>query len=319
MRPAPEYASPVASERERDLPDVSVVVVTYNGLPYLERCLDSVRDLETVVVDHGSADGTVELVRARSPEVALVTQDNRGFAAGVNTGLRESRGRYVLLLNSDAWVHDGTVRRLVESADAHPQAGAVGPRLRYPDGSPQVSIRGFPTIWRLATQYLFLSKLAPRSRLLNAFYGGGRSTDRLQEVDFIKGACLLLRRDAYDEIGPFDEDFFMFCEEADWCLRGAERGWKTIYVPDAIVDHVGEATTKSMWSWDRTFREQERSHLRYLAKHEGAGAAGRGRVVIALGYVLRAVFGPRAKRAAYRRTARWLLSTRVPDLLATGD
>lgn len=309
----------MASEVDRDLPDVSVVVVTYNGLPYLARCLDSIRDLDTVVVDHGSADGTLELVRADFPEVALVTQENRGFAAGVNAGVRESRGAYILLLNSDAWVVDGAVGRLVECAEADPEAGAVGPRLRYPDGSPQVSIRGFPTVWRLATQYLFLSKLAPRSRLLNAFYGGGRSTDRLQAVDFIKGACLLVRREAYDEVGPFDEDFFMFCEEADWCLRGAARGWKTIYVPDAIVDHVGEATTKSMWSWDRTFREQERSHLRYLAKHQGVGAAARARMVLALGYVLRAVFGPRAKRAAYRRTARWLLTNRLPALLVTGD
>jgi GT2 family glycosyltransferase len=308
----------VASRAERDLSDVSVLVVTYNGLPHVERCLQSVRDLETIVVDHGSLDGTVELVRAQFPDVTVVTQENLGFAAGVNAGARASRGRYLLLLNSDAWVLDDAVRTLVEFADAHPEAAAVGPRLRYPDGAPQVSMRGFPTVWRLATQYFFLSKLAPRSRVFNAFYGGDKPTDRVNEVDFIKGACLLVRRKAYDEIGPFDEKYFMFCEEADWSFRGANRGWKTVYVPHANVVHVGEATTKSMWSWDRTFREQERSHLLFLAKHQGARAAGRARVVIGLGYVLRTVLGSRAKRAAYRRTARWLLSNRLSPLLATG-
>lgn len=304
--------------RKRDLDDVSVVVVTYNGMPHIERCLGSVRGIETILVDHGSTDGTLEFVRERFPAVTVVSQENRGFAAGVNTGVRRAAGDFVLLLNSDAWALDGALEALAEAADADPGAAAVGPRLVYPDGSPQVSIRGFPTPWRLATQYLFLARIAPRSRVLNAFYGGGRPTDRPTEVEFLKGACLLLRREAYDEIGPFDEGFFMFCEEADWCLRAAKLGWKTISVPSATVVHVGEATTKSVWSWERTFLEQERSHLLFLVKHAGSRTAAVARAIIGLGYVLRAVFGPRAKRAAYRTTARWLLSNRLGALLVTG-
>lgn len=304
-----------ASTKE-DAENVAVVVVAYNALPYVSRCLESVRGREVVVVDHGSTDGTVELVRERFPQVTLLRRENRGFAAGVNAGIETTRSAYVLLLNSDAWVTDGAVAALAAYANAHPEAGAVGPRLRYPDGSPQVAMRGFPTVWRLATQYLLLSRIAPRSRIFNAFYAGDRSRERVNTVDFIKGACLLLRRDVVEKVGPFDERFFMFCEEADWCRRARDEGWTTVYVPTAEVVHVGEATTRSVWSWERTFREQERSHLRFLAKHDGMRAAAAGRIVIGVGYLLRALAGPSAKRSAYRRTSRWLFSTSLRRLLA---
>ena len=296
-------------------PDVSVVVVTLNGQPYIEQCLESVRGHELVVVDHGSTDGTLEFVRARFPEAIVVEQANRGFAAGVNTGMRLGGGRYFLLLNPDAWALDGAVERLVEFADAHPASAAVGPRLRYEDGTSQVSIRGFPTLWRLVTQYLFLARLAPNTRVLNAFYGGGRPLGEVQDVEFLKGACLLLSRQAATEVGPFDEEFFMFAEEADWCLRAREHGWQITYVPDAEVVHVGEASTKSVWSYERAFREQERSHLRFLVKHTGPRSAGVARWIIALGYALRTLFGPRERTGAYRRVARWLVSADTATLL----
>src|SRR5205085_1485667 len=139
----------------------SVVVVTFNALPWLERCLESVRGHETIVVDHGSTDGTVELVRDRFPEAKLVEQENRGFGGGNNTGLLAASGRYVLLLNSDAWAVGDAVERLVAFADEHPDAAIVGPRLRNPDGTLQRSVRGDPTLWAVATEYLFLRQLAP--------------------------------------------------------------------------------------------------------------------------------------------------------------
>src|ERR671934_3109511 len=161
------------SEQARRVAEVSVVVVTYNGMPWIERCLASVRGRETVVVDHGSTDGTLELVRTRFPDVRVVEQANRGMGGGNNAGMRIAPGRYHLLLNSDAWVLRDGLERLVEFADEHADAAVVGPRLLNPDGSLQPSVRAFPTLWRLATEYLFLRKLAPRSRALNTFYGGG--------------------------------------------------------------------------------------------------------------------------------------------------
>src|SRR5919109_87178 len=193
--------------------DVSVIVVTLNALPYIDRCLDSVHGLETVVVDHGSTDGTVELVRERYPEVKLVEQDNRGLGAGWNRGMHEASGEWFLILNADAWMQGGAVERLVTFAEAHPDAALVGPRLRFPDGRLQRSVRAFPTQWRLATEFLFLRKLAPRSRLFNAFYANGFDHDEPREADFLMGACMLVRRRAVDAVGPLDEGYFLFSEE----------------------------------------------------------------------------------------------------------
>src|SRR5207248_11023358 len=156
---------------------------------------------------------TVEVVRDRFPGVRLIQQENRGLGAGWNRGIRETSSRYVFLLNADAWAVDDAVERLAAFADANPEAAVVGPRLRNPDGTLQRSVRGLPTLWRLATEYLFLRKLAPRSQLLNAFYGGGFAHDRVAEVEFLMGAVLLVRRAAIGEVGPADDTFFLFSEE----------------------------------------------------------------------------------------------------------
>ena len=118
----------------------------------------------------------------------------------------------------------------------------VGPRLRNPDGSLQRSVRGFPTLWRLATEYFFLRKLAPRTRALNAFYGARFDHESVREADWLYGACLLVRRAATQEVGLFDEDFFLFSEETDWCYRFREAGWKVLFYPGAEVVHVGGAS-----------------------------------------------------------------------------
>ena len=125
--------------------EVSVVVVAYNALPWIEQCLASVGGHETVVVDHGSTDGTVAFVREKFPAVRLVEQENRGLAAGWNRGIRETSGEHVLILNADAWALGDAIERLADFADAHPRTAVLGPRLRYPDGRLQPSVRGFPT------------------------------------------------------------------------------------------------------------------------------------------------------------------------------
>src|SRR5579885_2740043 len=136
---------------ERSRPDVTVVVVTYNALPWLESCLDSVRGRDVVVVDHGSTDGTLDVVRRRYPGATVVEQENKGMGGGNNAGMRVATGRYFFLLNSDAWVVDDGLDRLLAYADAHPDAAVVRRRLRNPDGTLQRSVRGEPTPWRLAT------------------------------------------------------------------------------------------------------------------------------------------------------------------------
>ena len=160
--------------------DVSVVVVTYNALPWLERCLESVRGYETIVVDHGSTDGTLELVRERFPEVAADRAGEPRPRRRLEHGhARRARADYFLLLNCGCLGRSGTPSSGSRtSPTSNPDAAVVGPKLLNPDGSLQRSVRGFPTLWRLSTEYLFLRKLAPRTRALNAFYGAASTTTR---------------------------------------------------------------------------------------------------------------------------------------------
>jgi N-acetylglucosaminyl-diphospho-decaprenol L-rhamnosyltransferase len=293
--------------------DVGAVVVTYNAMPWIERSLESLSGVEAVVVDHGSTDGTLELVRARFPGVGLVQQENRGLAAGWNTGMRHVGGRYVLFLNADAWVGAGAVDRLVAFADEHPRAAVVGPRLRNPDGSLQRSVRGFPTLWRLATEYFFLRKLGPRTRALNAFYAAGFDHETVREAEFLMGACLLVRREAVDEVGPADEDFFLFSEETDWCYRFRRAGWSVLFYPGAEAVHVLGAAHGG-----RMFPEQVLGHLRFLAKHHGPRAAERARRLLRAALGLRGLVFPGERGRRYADAARWLGSGSAAALLERG-
>ena len=308
-----------APARARGTPDVSAVVVTYDALPWLERCLESLRGpaAEVIVVDHGSTDGTLELVKTRFLEARVVEQENRGLGGGSNAGMRIASGRYFLLLNSDAWLTEGALERLVAFADDHPEAAVVGPRLLNPDGTLQRSVRGFPTLWRITTEYLFLRKLAPRSRALNSFYAGGFDHDEVRRAEFVMGSCMLVRRDAADAVGLFDEDFFMYSEETDWCYRFRQAGWEVLFYPEAEVVHVGGATTTR--NWGASFREQVRGHLRFLAKHHGVREAERARRLMLWALRARGLLFRGERGRAYRGAARWLRSGKAASLLESRE
>jgi N-acetylglucosaminyl-diphospho-decaprenol L-rhamnosyltransferase len=295
--------------------DVSAVIVTYNALPWIERSLQSLEGTgaEVIVVDHGSTDGTLELVHERWPDVRVIEQENKGLGGGSNAGMRVASGRYFLLLNSDAWLMEGALDRLVAFAEEHPEAAVVGPKLLNPDGTLQRSVRGFPSAWRLATEYFFLRKLAPRSRALNAFYAGGFGHDAVRSADFVMGAAMLVRREAADAIGLFDEDFFMFNEESDWCFRFRQAGWEVLFYPGVEVFHVGGATTKQ--NWQRNYREQLVSHLRFLAKHRGMREAERARRLLIAALLLRGLAFRGERGRAYRDAAGWLRTGKAAALL----
>jgi GT2 family glycosyltransferase len=325
-------------------PDVTVVVVTWNALPWLEQCLDSVRGHDAIVVDHGSTDGTLAVVRERFPDVHVIEQENRGMGGGNNTGMRAADGRYFFLLNSDAWLvadpapGDG-LDRLVQFADAHPEAAVVGPKLVNTDGTLQRSVRGEPTLWRLATEYLFIRKLAPRSRRLNPLYRGDFAHDRAEEVDWLYGPALLVRRDAADSVGLFDEDFFMFSEEVDWLYgpallvrrdaadsvglfdehffmfseevdwmtRFRRAGWKVLFFPGVQVVHVGGASHGG-----NLYVENLRGHLRWFDKHHGPKEAERVRRLLLWSLRLRALL---LRNEQYRDGVRFLSSGSARTLL----
>jgi N-acetylglucosaminyl-diphospho-decaprenol L-rhamnosyltransferase len=298
------------------MPDVSVVVVTWNAREHIGRCLEEVAGgpWETIVVDNASTDGTPAFVAERFPAVRLVElPENRGFGAANNEGMRIARGRYFLLLNSDAWPVGDAVERLVAFADEHAEAAVVGPRLLNPDGSLQPSVRGFPTLWRLATEYLFLRKLAPRSAILNSFYGARFDHASVREVDWLYGPCLLVRREAADAVGLFDEDYFLFSEETDWCYRFHAAGWKVLFFPGAEFVHLGGASHGG-----RQYRENLRSHLRFFAKHRGPGEVERARRLLLAGTRLRGVLYRGERGRTYREAAAWLRSGDAKALLGSG-
>ena len=290
--------------------DVVAVVVTYDALPWIERCLESLAGVATVVVDNGSRDGTVELVRERFPDVTVLESENHGLGAGWNRGIRETESKYVLLLNSDAWLVGDAVSRLVTFADRRPEAAIVAPRLLNEDGSLQRSVRGFPTLWRLATENFFLRKLAPRSALFNGFYAGGFDHDEVREAEFVMGACMLVRRSAIDRVGLLDEDYFLFSEETDWCYRFHRAGWQVLFFPGAECVHVGGASHGG-----RLYRENLRGHLLFLSKHRGPKTAERGRRLLLAALRVRGRLFAGERGRTYREAADWLASGDTAELL----
>jgi N-acetylglucosaminyl-diphospho-decaprenol L-rhamnosyltransferase len=189
--------------------------------------------VDVVVVDNGSTDGSVELVRQRFPADALIANSsNRGYAAANNQGIARASGRYLLLLNSDAEAEPAALRTLVAYADGHPKAGVIGPKLLNPDGTLQPSGGRFPTPASTVASLLGLNRLTGRPR-----YGTTRDYSLPAEVDEVSGAAMLIRREVIDQVGGLDEGFAWGYEDVDYCLRARRAGWHVHYVPDARVMH----------------------------------------------------------------------------------
>jgi N-acetylglucosaminyl-diphospho-decaprenol L-rhamnosyltransferase len=299
--------------------DVSVIIASHNTRVYLERCLAAIGDdHEVLVVDCASTDGSRALVRDRFAHVRLVElKTNPGYGGALNEGIGLASGEYLLLMNADAWPLPLAVERLVEFVERAPRAGVVGPRLLNQDGTLQRSVRGFPTLWRLATEYFFLRWLAPWSRALNAFYGCRFDHRSSRDVEFVVGAVLLVRRKVFDEIGAFDTGFFMFNEEVDFCYRARAAGWSVVFWPGAEFIHVGGASTSQ--SWPQMYLEQLRSHLRFVAKHHGWRRAKRARKLLVVAMQLRtvvfALVRRRERRSLSREAAFWLQSGDIHSLV----
>ena len=256
--------------------ELSIVIVNWNVRELLRNCLSSLAELssgdappnEVIVVDSGSSDGSREMVRGSFPSVQLVASpSNLGFVRGNNLGVALSHGRFVLLLNPDTEVKAGSLRAMVQYMGTHPDVGVVGPRLLHANGQVQPSRRRFPT---LATAFVESTMFQPwfsRSRILRQYYVQDVDDDEEQDVDWLVGACLLIRREAWDQVGPLDEHIFMYSEEPDWCRRAAAAGWRAVYLPSAMVVHH-EAQSSSQVFGQRHIYFQS-SKVYYFRKHHG--------------------------------------------------
>ena len=284
--------------------DLSVVIVSYNTRCLLDACLSSVFEagglsasgdgqarLEVVVVDNGSHDGSADMVRLRYPQAHLIAlTDNVGFARGSNAGMRASKGRYLLLLNSDTVVLDQALARMVSFLDDHPQFAAIGPLLLNPDGSVQTSCFSFTTVTDILFESIGLTALFPRSPLFNRRGLGGFDRAAVREVDWLSGACLMVRRDVLTSVGLLDEDFFMYGEELDWCYRMKQAGLRVAFFPGARVIHHGRGS--SLRARGELAPRALAGRLRYFRKHHGRGAVLAVRLLTVVGMSLRLLLLP---------------------------
>jgi GT2 family glycosyltransferase len=276
--------------------DLSVSIVSFRTPEHLAHCLaalaalDAERPslmLDVTVVDNASADGSAELVATRFPWVRLIQNTrNAGFGAAHNQALHGAHGRHLLVLNSDATPRPGALRTLVDYLDHHPSVAVAGPRLLHPDGTIQPSRRRFPTPATLFCESTQLQRFWPKNAVLDRFYVADRSDDEPQEVDWLVGACLCVRAAAAAEVGLFDQGYFLYSEELDWCQRFRAAGWRVAYVPQAVVEHVeGASSGRNLIARDRLFQS---SKLRYTARWHGRGLARLLRAYLILEYLARA-------------------------------
>ena len=253
-------------------PVLSVCIVNWNTVADLRVCLQSLREhpftggaQEVIVVDNASADGSAAMAAAEFPQVALIANPaNENFARGTNQAVAQATGDLILLLNPDVQISPGALDTLAEMLGGRPRCAAVAPRLAYADGRTQASVRGFPEPWALLWDILGLGRLFPRGRF-GAYRQAAFDYDRAGPAPQPMASCLLIARAAWNEIGPMDERFPLFFNDADWCLRAWRAGCSIWYTPDATVTHGGGGTTKRVRkaaTW-----ESHRALLRFYDKH----------------------------------------------------
>lgn len=233
-------------------PVVSIVIVNWKTPRLLAKCLDSLKSeptfgsFEIWVVDNNSGDESVEMLAREYPHVQVIANDdNLGFSKACNQVIPKAKGRFILLLNPDAVVTEGAVGKMSEFMAAHPECGAVGPKVLNPDGTLQLACRrSFPSPAAAFYRLTYLSKLLPKNKEVSRYNLTFHDPDQIVEVDALSGSCMMVCRQAVERIGLLDEDIFMFGEDIDWCWRIKQAGWKVFYLPEAVVYHVHGASSR---------------------------------------------------------------------------
>ncbi|MBI5033443.1 MAG: glycosyltransferase family 2 protein [Chloroflexi bacterium] len=260
--------------------DLSICIPTLQAKTLLRECLQSIdahthtAQFEIIVVDNNSQDGTIEMLRSEFPSVCLIANaSNFGFAKPVNQAIQRSQGRYVLLLNNDTLVLENALDQLIAYADAHPEIGICGPKVLNRDGSLQKQCRrSFATPWDLFCYFSGLATIFPKSSLFARYLMTYKGENEIHAADAISGSCMLIRRAVLDQIGLFDERFFAYQEDADFCFRAKRAGWQIYYYPPAQIihyaSHGGSRVNpyRSIFEWHRSYFLYYRKNLasRYI-------------------------------------------------------
>jgi GT2 family glycosyltransferase len=282
--------------------DLAIALVNWNNRDYLRQCLESIEaaqlslKYEVVVADHGSMDGSREMLAQRFPYVRIVeNQGNVGVARGNNQCIQHSSGRYIYILNNDTVVNRASIEAMVDFLDEHPQAGAVGGNLFNPDGTLQSSFCAFPTLWE---EFLLVSHLG---RALNPYFPSHNGRwPTVRAVDWISSASIVVRRAAIVEIGLIDESYFIYSDETDWQYRLWQAGWPVYYLPEVTTVHYGGGS----------FRPGGR---RYTLVYRGRMLFARKHYAPPYSLVQRAMFAA----AALGRAVTWLVLYALPGWRAS--
>lgn len=254
---------------------LSICIVIWNTKDLIKKCLLSIYkhppkcEFEVFVADNNSPDGTADMIEKEFPQVALIrNRENLGFATANNQEFALAEGRYLLVLNPDTEVFEGSIDKLIDFLDKNKDAGVVAPKLLNSDGSLQRSCMGFPTLEAMAMRQLFIEALIPSNPFSKKYLMSDFKHDITTEVDQPMGACLLIRKEIIDKIGPFDSGYYMFFDEVDLCFRIKKSGWKIFFTPGSSVMHHGGTAVKK-WSPFRLSRIWTSSRNHYFKKHYG--------------------------------------------------
>ncbi len=263
-------------------PLCSILIVNWNARDFLQACLKSIPTdalpLEILVVDNASTDGSVALLERefspeRFPQIKVIANPtNLGFAAANNLAARCAHGKYLFLLNPDTTLAENTLHAMIQFAEEHPRVGALGPALRNPDGSLQRSCwRGYPGLAMAFSDALFLWKV-PWLPLASASEYRSEELRAPRAVDHLLGACMLIRREAWESVGGLDEDYFLFLEETDWCWRAQRAGWDIYYLPQVAVTHYGQQSMRRFPQ--RNVPQFYKSYIRFYRMHHSVPSIG---------------------------------------------
>ena len=289
-------------------PSVSVIIVSYNTRELTLACIRSLKahsrscSLDIIVVDNASRDDSAGAVRREHPDVRVIANsDNVGFAAANNQGLAIARGDWLLLLNSDTELTEDAIDATLRCAQSHPGSGVVGCRLIGRDGVQQSSLFRFLSLRELAINLFVPNRIMRRSQTLGFSRYTGLDRDRVQSVDVVAGAYMLLPRHVYETVGGMDEDFFMYGEEAEWCWRIRRAGWSVLYCPDTRITHYGGASAKQEWS--AMSLTLAKSQVFFLRKTRGGAVAWVANLMMTLRDLPRCVLWAALRLAPGQRSA----------------
>jgi N-acetylglucosaminyl-diphospho-decaprenol L-rhamnosyltransferase len=273
-------------------PELSILIVSWNCRDLIGPCLQSIEDApdavtrEIIVVDNGSLDGTPDYVREFRPDVRVIALgENHGFGAANNIAFGSARGQFILLLNPDTLVRPGMMARMIATLRDDDSIGCVGAKHYNPDGSLQWSMDDFPSLLNEAVHYTDVYRLPFLTRWLRRSFPRWSDHDVECDVSWVNGACMMVPRSVYAETGGFDDYFFLFAEELDWCLRIWRAGRRVRFLPDAVVVHkLGGTFDPQDW---RRLAMLYQSSLRYYRRHLGWGSRAGLQIVIRINALVR--------------------------------